>query len=117
MSTTNTTSPAAERTAILEAARTDAEARYQAALARFATATIATVDALRDMLASSTEIDFVSRRVDGNGAAEMRFADHLVSELRLCFDHASAIVTSPRDAVVEHARAAAEPRLAELRAL
>lgn len=101
----------------IEAARTDAAARYQAAASQFAAATAASVDALQAMLTAAIELDYLSRREGGTGAAEMRFADYILGELRMCFDHTRATTTSPRDAVVVPARAAADARIAELRAL
>lgn len=108
---------AAQKQWRLASARTEAAARYQAAAFQFSTATAASVDALQAMLAAAMELDYLSRHEGGSGAAEMRFTDYILGELRMCFDHMAATTTSPRDAVVGPARAAADARIAELRAL
>jgi hypothetical protein len=119
MPTTVQPNPAAEvvpRQERLEAARVDALARFRSAAEQLSAATTAVVAALTTMTAAAFEADYLSRRQGGAGAPEMRFADYLLGELRICTDHATASVTSPRDAVFEPARAAAKAKLAELRA-
>lgn len=112
MTTPNPTAPATSDR--LEAAQADAMSRYRAAAEQLAAATGAVVAALTAMLAAGIEVDYVARRQGIDGAPEMRLADHLVTELRLCFDLSAATTTSPRDAVVGLARAAADARIAEL---
>lgn len=100
----------------LQAARADAASRFAAASAQFTAATADVVESLTAMLAAGLEADHLARRLGIDGAPEMRTADHLVGELRICPDVNDARVVGAVDAVLEPARATARNKLAALRA-
>lgn len=114
--TTEHPTDAAQRLKALEAARADAAARYQAAAGHYTSATVAFMEAMRLMLAAGMEADHLARRLGLDGAPEMRAADHMTVETRLCLNPHEPRAIGAVDLVLEPARATARARLDALRA-